>query len=74
AGRIKEAQKSYLRLSYLFPQQKKVVVDALLAAARLAKAEGNGPTARKIIEKLKSLTLTEPQERKLKKLVAQNVR
>ena len=74
AGRIKDAQKSYLRLSYLFPQQKKVVVDALLAAARLAKAEGNGPTARKIIEKLKSLTLTELQERKLKKLVAQNVR
>ena len=74
AGRIREAQKSYLRLSYLFPQQKKLVVDALLAAARLAKAKGDESTVRKIVEKLKSMTMTGSQEGRLKKIVDQNVR
>ena len=74
AGRIKEAQQSYLRLSYLFPQQEKLVVDALLAVVRLAKQDKDKQTVKKMTEKLKTMSLTEVQQNELKKLVAQNVR
>jgi len=74
AGRISEAQQSYLRLSYLFPQQEKQVVDALLAVVRLAQKDKDEKTIKKMTKKLNSMSLTEAQQKKLKKLVVENVR
>jgi len=74
AGRISEALQSYLRLSYLFPQQEKLVGDALLAAVRLAQKEKVEQTVKKMTEKLNSMILTEVQKKELKKIVAENVR
>ena len=69
AGRIGEARQSYLRLSYLFPQQEKLVADALLAVVRLAQKEKDEQTVKKMTEKLNSMALTEVQKNELKKLV-----
>ena len=73
AGRVEAAEQAYLRFSYLFPEQKKLVVDALLAVVRLAQNEQNVQTVKKMREKLKTMTLTPTQQKELKKLVAENV-
>jgi TolA-binding protein len=72
AGRIEAAQQAYLRLSYLYPEQKKLVAEALLAVVRLAHNKKDGQTVKKITEKLKTMTLTPTQQKELKKLVAEN--
>ena len=69
AGRINEARQAYLRLSYLFPQQKRVVVDALLSVVRLARKEKDEQTVEKMTEKLNSMALTKAQQQELKKIV-----
>ncbi|MCD6431029.1 MAG: tetratricopeptide repeat protein [Deltaproteobacteria bacterium] len=69
AGRISEAQQSYLRLSYLFPKQEKLVADALLAVVRLAQKEKDEQTLKKMTEKLNSIPLTEVQKKELKYLL-----
>jgi tetratricopeptide (TPR) repeat protein len=70
AGRIGEARKDYLRISYLYPEQEKIVGQALLAALRLAKQEKDSATAKKITEKLNSLKLEPDQRRELEKIKA----
>ncbi|MBN2809901.1 MAG: tetratricopeptide repeat protein [Deltaproteobacteria bacterium] len=69
AGRRREALQAYLRLSYLFPGQEEPVVEALLAAVRLARNEKDGATVKKITEKLKTMKLSGAQEKEFKKLV-----
>jgi tetratricopeptide (TPR) repeat protein len=68
AGRIKAAQKSYIRITYLYPGQNHIVGDALLAVLRLARRGKDKSTANKIIEKLKAIKLDKVQLRKFEKM------
>jgi len=70
AGRIKDARNSYLRISYLYPEQNKIVGEALLAALRIAKQEKDAATAKKMIEKLNSIELNQDQRREFEKIMA----
>jgi tetratricopeptide (TPR) repeat protein len=70
AGRIGEARKAYLRISYLYPEQEKTVAQALLAALRLAQQEKDSATAKKMVEKLNSLKLDPDQRREFEKIKA----
>ena len=68
AGRISAARKLYLRISYLYPGQQRIMGEALLAALRLAKHEKDTVTAKTIMEKLNSLQLDKVQRREFEKL------
>jgi len=69
AGKRRAALQTCLRLSYLFPKEKKLIAEALLRALRLARAEKDDQTAARVLEKLKSLPLSETQRKELKKIV-----
>ncbi len=68
ASRISAARKLYLRISYVYPEQRHIVGEALLAALRLAKSEKDKSTASKITEKLNSLKLDKDQRHEFEKL------
>ena len=69
SGRRHDALQAALRISYLFPQQKSLVADALLRALRLARAEKDRKTESLVRKKLAALKLTPAQQREMKKLV-----
>lgn len=67
ADRIADAEASYLRISYLFPEQKTVLAQALLAAARLADPES--ADRGQLLKKIKNFKLSPEQEKILQKIV-----
>ncbi|MCK5916550.1 MAG: tetratricopeptide repeat protein, partial [Deltaproteobacteria bacterium] len=69
AGQVGLARKSYLRISYIYPEQDKVVGDALLNALRLARQEKDEETAKKMVEKLGSVKLDKAQRNEYEKLM-----
>ncbi len=70
AGKRRAALQACLRLSYLFPKEKELIVEALLRAVRLARAGKDTQTAARVLEKLKSLPLSGTQRKELQKLLS----
>ena len=67
-GNMDESLKNYLKISYLFPEQKDIVIESLVSAAVLLKKQGKTEQMNRVVEKASQKADTAARREQLNQL------